>query len=136
MDYKKLGFGLGVFSNALGALKVAAPGRIARALGLDEDGPAQKTILAFGLRELAAGAMLLRGPAVSFNVWNRVFGDTLDTGALLLALGSSRKKGAVAGALAFVGGATALDAWTARGLDKQTGQAFPLTYGQSDMSKR
>ncbi|WP_294173570.1 hypothetical protein [uncultured Sphingomonas sp.] len=136
MDYKKLGLGLGVFSIAVGALEVAAPGRIARALGLDEDGPARKTILAFGLRELAAGAMLLRGPAVSFNVWNRVFGDTLDTGALLLALGSSRKTGAVAGALAFVGGVTALDAWTARGLDKETGQAFPLTYGQSDMSKR
>nr|WP_294171181.1 hypothetical protein [uncultured Sphingomonas sp.] len=136
MDYKKLGLGLGVFSIALGALEVAAPGRIARAVGLDERGPAKKTILAFEVRELAAGAMLLRGPAVSFNVWKRVFGDTLDAGSLLLALGSSRKKGAVAGALAFVGGVTALDLWTARGLDKQTGQTLPLSYGQSDLGKR
>jgi hypothetical protein len=67
MDYKKLGLGLGVFSIALGALEVAAPGRIARALGLDENGPAKKTILAFGVRELAAGAMLLRStPAPCF----------------------------------------------------------------------
>lgn len=127
MDYKKLGFGLGVFSIALGALELAAPGRIARWLGLGEDGPARTVIVAFGVRELAAGAMLLRGPAVSFNVWNRVFGDTLDTGALLLALGRSNRKSAVAGALAFVGGATALDLWTARGLDEQTGQTFLLS---------
>lgn len=134
MDYKKLGLGLGGFSIALGALEVAAPGRIARSLGLDEDGPARTTVFAFGLREIAAGAMLLRGPAVSFNVWNRVLGDALDAGALLLALGSSRKKGAVAGALAFVGAAAALDFWTARGLDEQTGVAFPLDRGQSDLS--
>lgn len=136
MDYKKLGFGLGVFSVGLGALELAAPGRISRWLGLDEDGPARTVIAAFGVRELVAGAMLLRSPADSFNVWNRVFGDTLDAAALLLALGRSNRKGAVAGALAFVGGAAALDAWTARGLDKQTGQAFPLSYGQSDLSRR
>ena len=51
MNYKKLGLGLGVFSLALGALEVAAPGRLARFLGLDDRGPARKTILAFGLRE-------------------------------------------------------------------------------------
>jgi hypothetical protein len=134
MDYKKLGLGLGGFSIALGALEVAAPGRIARWLGLDEKGPAKNTIFAFGLRELAAGAMLLRGPAVSFNVWNRVFGDALDAGALLLGFGSSRNKGAMTGALAFVGAATALDVMTARGLDKQTGAALPLDRGQSDLS--
>ena len=134
MDYKKLGLGLGVLSIALGALEIAAPDRIARALGLDENGAAPKTIFAFGLREIAAGAALLHGPAVSTNVWNRVLGDTLDLGALLLALGSSTKPRAVAGALAFVGGATALDLYTARGLDQQTGATFTLTHGQSDIT--
>ena len=34
MDYKKLGFGLGIFSIGLGLLEVAAPGERATALGL------------------------------------------------------------------------------------------------------
>jgi len=126
MDYKKLGLGLGAFSIVLGGLEVAAPGRLARALGLDEQGPARRTIFAFGLRELLAGGMLLRGPAVSTNVWTRVIGDALDAGALLLAFGNSRKKGAVSGALAFVGSAAALDWITARGLDEQTARTFPV----------
>lgn len=136
MDYKKLGLGLGVFSIGLGVLEIAAPGRIARTLGLSEDGPARRTILAFGLREITAGLALLRGPAVSANVWNRVAGDALDLGALLMALRSSSNRAAVAGALAFVGGATALDVLTARGLDRQTGRTFTLDHGQSDMSAR
>ena len=135
MDYRKLGLGLGVFSLALGAAEVAAPGRLARGLGLDPDGPAKKTIFAFGLREIAAGVMLLRGPAVSTNVWNRVLGDALDIGSLLVALGSSTKPRAVAGALAFVGGATALDIYTARGLDEQTGTTFTFNRAQADMAK-
>jgi hypothetical protein len=98
MDYKKLGLGLGVFSIALGALEVGAPRRVANFLGLDEEGTARKVIFGFGLRELMAGAMLLRGPAVSTNVWNRVIGDAMDAGALLLAFGPSRKKGAMTGA--------------------------------------
>ena len=133
---KKLGLGLGFFSLALGAAEVAAPKRIARALGLDENGPAATTIRAFGFRELAAGAMLLRGPAVSTNVWNRVLGDCLDIGALVLALGSLTKPRAVVGALAFVGGATALDVYTAGKLDQDTGRTFTLSHGQSDLGKR
>ena len=124
MDYRKFGLGLGVFSIALGALEVFAPERIAKALGHEGSSAARKTIFAFGLREIAAGAMLLRGPAVSTNLWNRVFGDAMDAGALLLALQGSARKGTVAGALAFVGGATALDARGARGLGKQTGLTF------------
>jgi hypothetical protein len=136
MDYKKLGLGLGVFSLTLGAAEVAAPRRIARFLGLDEDGPAKTTIFAFGLREIAAGLMLLRGPAVSTDVWNRVLGDGMDLSALLLALGGSSKPRNVVGALAIVGGATALDVLTARGLDQQTGRTFSLSEGQADISDR
>lgn len=133
MDYKKLGLGLGVFSLALGAVEVAAPGRLARALGLDEDGPARKVILGYGVRELAAGAMLIRGPAVSTNVWNRVIGDGLDIVSLLFALPGSQKKGAVAGALAFVGGVTALDVYTALGLEEQTGRTFPVAHPERQL---
>ena len=133
---KQSGLGLGVFSLALGAAEVAAPQRIARLLGLDPEGTAKTVIRAFGLREIAAGAMLVRGPAVSFNSWNRVIGDTMDTAALLLALRSTRKPGAVLGALACVGACTALDRWTAGRLDKETGEAIPLDKGQSDMTDR
>jgi hypothetical protein len=124
MDYKKLGLGLGAFSIGLGLLEVAAPGRLARWLGVDRK--AAKTAIAlFGARELLAGGMLLRGPAVSTNVWNRVIGDGMDLAALGLALTGSNRRPAVAGALGFVAGATLLDALTARGLDQQSGRTFP-----------
>jgi hypothetical protein len=124
MEYKKLGLGLGIFSIGLGLLEVAAPGRLARWLGVD--GKAAKTIIAlFGARELLAGGMLLRGPAVSTNVWNRVIGDGMDLAALGVAFAKSERRTAVAGALGFVAGATLLDAWAARGLDHETGRTFP-----------
>jgi hypothetical protein len=133
---KQTGLGLGVFSLALGAAEIFAPERFAKALGVDPEGPAKTVIRAFGLREIAAGAMLVRGPALSFNAWNRVIGDTMDTAALLAALRSTKKPGAVLGALAFVGACTALDRWTAGRLDKETGETMPLDKGQLDMSGR
>jgi hypothetical protein len=130
---KQAGLGLGLFSLALGAAELMAPGRIARALGLNPEGGAATTLKAFGLREAMAGAMLVRGPALSTNVWNRVLGDAMDLGALTLALRTTRKPGAVAGALAFVGSVTALDWWTARALDRETGRALPLDNGMTDV---
>jgi hypothetical protein len=124
MDYKKLGLGLGFFSIGLGLLEVAAPGRIARWLGI-ESKTAETVTRLFGGRELLAGAMLLRGPAVSTNAWNRVFGDSMDLAALGVAFARSNRKPAVAGALAFVAGATLLDAVTARGLGDATARTFP-----------
>jgi hypothetical protein len=124
MDYKKLGLGLGFFSIGLGLVEVAAPGRLARWLGL-EGGKAKSVIGLFGARELLAGAMLLRGPAVSTNAWNRVVGDAMDMGALGLAFSPSTRKGAVAGALGFVAGATLVDVIAARGLARETGRTFP-----------
>jgi hypothetical protein len=98
---KQIGLGLSLFSLALGAAEIAAPQKIAKALGLNPEGTAKTVIRVFGLREVAAGAMLVRGPAVSLNSWNGVFGDMLDTAAPLLALRTTRKPNAVLGALAF-----------------------------------
>jgi hypothetical protein len=124
MDYKKLGLGLGAFSIGLGLVEIAAPGRLARWLGVE--GKTANTVIGlFGARELLAGAMLLRGPAVSANAWNRVVGDAMDMGALGLAFSRSRRKGAVAGALGFVAGATIVDVLAGRGLAHQTGRTFP-----------
>ena len=124
MDYKKLGLGLGYFSTALGLMEMAAPGRLARWLGVDGK-TARRVIGAFGARELLAGTMLLRGPAVSTNAWNRVIGDGIDLAALGLAFTRSNRKPAIAGALGFVVAATLLDVFAARGLDRDTGRTFP-----------
>jgi hypothetical protein len=124
MDYKKVGLGLGVFSVGLGLVEVVAPGRLAKWLGVE--GKTAKTVIGlFGARELLAGAMLLRGPAVSTNAWNRVVGDAMDLAALGLAFSRSNRRGAVAGALGFVAGATIVDAIAARGLARETGRTFP-----------
>ena len=74
---------------------------------------------------MLAGGALLRGPAVSTNVWNRVIGDAMDAGALGLAATRSSRNGAIAAALGFVGGAMLADVLTARALDKATGRTFP-----------
>ena len=121
---KKVGLGLGYFSIALGLLEVAAPGRLARFLGVDNDA-ARKTIFGFGIRELVAGGMLLRGPAVSTNVWNRVIGDVIDAGSLGVAATRSNRKGALALAGGIVLGAFIADLLTARALDRKTGRTFP-----------
>lgn len=128
MDYKKMGLGLGYFSIALGLAEIAAPGRLARWLGVDGK-PATTVLRWFGARELLAGGMLLRGPAVSTNAWNRVAGDAMDAAALGLAFSRSNRKAAVAGALGFVGGAALLDVIAARGLARQTGRTFPGSDG-------
>lgn len=124
MNYKKLGLGLGAFSIALGLLEAAAPGRISRFLGV-RGKTAETVSRLFGARELLAGVMLLRGPAVSTNAWARVLGDTMDMGALGIAFSRSSRKGAVAGALGFVAGAALVDVIAARGLARETGRTFP-----------
>lgn len=123
MDYRKLGFGLGLFSVGLGIAELAASKRIARSLAAEEhDG----VVRIFGARELFAGAALLSGPAHSVRVWNRVAGDAMDIAALGLAARRAPQNKAIWGALAFVAAATALDIVTAIGLDRSTGKTLPL----------
>lgn len=121
---KKLGLGLDIFSIGLGLVEVAAPGRLARWLGL-EDRAVRRVIGLFGAREFLAGAMLLRGPAVSTNAWNGVAGDAMDLGALGLAFSRSSRRGAVGAALGFVAAATIVDAIAGRGLARETGRTIP-----------
>lgn len=124
MDARRVSLGLGLFSIALGVAEVAATRRIARALGNDHR-IGRATLRAFGAREMLAGAGLLAAPAHSTLVWNRVAGDALDLAALGLAARSAPRHRAVWGAIAFVAGATVIDALVARALDKSTGSAFP-----------
>ena len=54
MNYKKLGFGLGVFSIGLGLVELFGARRAARTLGV-EGGRAEGVIRLFGAREILAG---------------------------------------------------------------------------------
>ena len=91
MDYKKLGLGLGILQHRAGTARGCRAGRLARWLGVD--GKTAKTVIRlFGARELLAGGMLLRGPAVSTNLWNRVLGDGMDLAALGLAFSRSDRR--------------------------------------------
>lgn len=123
MDYRKLGFGLGVFSIGLGIAELAASKRIARGLSAEDH---EGVVRAFGARELLAGAALLSGPAHGVRVWNRVAGDAMDIAALGLAARRAPQNKAVWGAIAFVAAATALDIVTAIGLDRSTGKTLPV----------
>ena len=123
MDYKKLSRGLGVFSLALAATEVFGAKRITRAL--DAEGH-EGLVRGFGAREAAAGVAILTAPAAATNIWARVAGDLLDLGTLGLAARNSPRNKAVWGAIAFVVGATVLDALVAVGLDNETGKTLPV----------
>jgi hypothetical protein len=134
MDPKRISFGLGIFSIALGIAEIAATRRIARALGSDHSA-GRTTLRAFGAREMLAGAGLLAAPAHSTLVWNRVAGDAMDLAALGLAARSAPRHRAVWGALAFVAGATVIDSLVALALDRRTGKAFPRSAALSQQQR-
>lgn len=130
MDPKRLSFGLGLFSIALGVAELAATRRIARALGNDHRA-GRATLRAFGAREMLAGVGLVAAPAHSTLVWNRVAGDAMDLAALGLAARQAPRRHAIWGALAFVAGATVIDALVARALDRNTGRALPIRFASA-----
>lgn len=133
MNYKGLSFGLGVFSIALGAAELLATRRIARALDQD-DVVTRNTLRAFGVREAVAGVGLLANPAHSTGVWSRVAGDVVDLAALGLAARRAPKSAFLWGAVSFVAAAAAIDVFTARGLDRETGKAAPIRSDTSGAS--
>ena len=114
MNEMKVARGLGWFSIGLGLTEVVAGRALGRALGMED-----RTWLlrAFGLREIAAGALILSQDNPKAGVWSRVVGDALDLAALGSALGEDnprRENAAVA--FGAVAGITALDYWCAKRL--------------------
>lgn len=128
MVYKQLGFGLGVFSIALGLTELLAGRRLAKALDAEE---ASGIVRAFGAREMVAGAGLLANPAHATLVWGRVAGDAADLAALGLALGKAPRNRFAWGALASVAAVTVIDIVTALGLDRTTGKTLPDDAGRA-----
>lgn len=121
---EQAGFGLGVFSIALGAAELLATRKLARNLGVDHR-TGRTTLRLFGAREVMAGAGLLAAPAHSALMWNRVAGDMMDLTALGLAVRHGGRRAAIAKATAFVVGAALIDVWVARALDRSTGKTLP-----------
>ncbi len=88
---------LGWFSIGLGLVEIAAPGRLARFLGVRRGGP---LIALFGLREIATGGAILVSRDPTPFVWARVGGDVLDLLGLAVAATNGRRP--PIGAFAFM----------------------------------
>ena len=89
-----LGRALGVASFALGAPLLAVPGRVARAIGLDDTPGTRALARGVGVRELAAGAGILAQRRPVPGLWARVAGDGMDLALLANGLrsGSARPR--------------------------------------------
>jgi uncharacterized membrane protein len=132
-----LGKALGWASFALGAPLVAVPGRVARAIGLDDTAGTRWVARGVGARELVAGAgILAQGQKPMPGVWSRVAGDGMDVALLLSGLRSARDRRRVGVALGAVAGIAALDVLAAAKLSRRThpsrtsdGGAFTVSAG-------
>ncbi len=106
--------GLGWFSIALGVAEIVAPGKLARALGLEGR---ERLLQAYGGREIGAGIWALSDtPAPA--IWGRVAGDLVDLATLVAGLrdGDEAQRRNAWIALAAVAGITAVDLLTAASL--------------------
>jgi uncharacterized membrane protein len=116
-DERKLAELLGWASLGLGVPQTTSPGRFDRLIGVRPDTkPRAITVLACGLRELAAGAgiLALKRQRPVYWLWARVAGDALDLVLLTRALRNrSYRPGRTAGAIGLVIGITAADAYSA-----------------------
>ena len=106
--------GLGWFSLGLGLVEIVAPGRLARALGLEGH---ERLLQAYGGREVGAGVWALSDtPAPA--IWSRVAGDLVDLGTLAAGLrgadAEQRRNATVA--IVAVAGITLVDLLTAASL--------------------
>lgn len=121
-DPERVARGLGWFSIGLGLAEIAAPRRLARAIGVRDDRRNRATLRAIGVREIASGVGILSRDRPVAPVWVRVGGDVMDLALLGRAFSSNRsRRGRVAAATAAVLGVTALDTLTGRELRRETG---------------
>lgn len=127
----RLALALGWFSIGLGIAELVAPGRIARALGLEGK---EGLIRAYGARELGSAVPTL---SVDKHVGlaSRIAGDALDLGTLALALRPDNpKRGNAAIATAMVIGITLLDILAYKGVKAQHDRGRDSARDYSDRS--
>jgi hypothetical protein len=124
--------GLGIFSIGLGIMEVAAPGALARWLGMRGQ---ERLIQAYGLREIATGVGILASKDPTPWIWGRVAGDALDLATLATAVEKRNNKEANVGiAMAAVAGVTALDIYCAKALSSESTTPLPPLRDYSDRS--
>ncbi|HEY0625201.1 MAG TPA: hypothetical protein VGD10_00550 [Allosphingosinicella sp.] len=123
---------LGWFSIGLGLVELVAPGRMARALGLEGR---ENLLRSYGAREITSGIWALSDtPAPA--IWSRVAGDMLDLGTLVVgrkdANEEQRRNATIA--IAAVAGIALVDLLTASSLTKEQSQNRGETRDYSDRS--
>jgi uncharacterized membrane protein len=102
--------GLGWFSLALGGAEVAAPGLVARMIGVSNTTENRLLLRVLGAREIASGLGILGRDRQAPWVWSRVAGDAMDLVLLGLAFGSNASRRRNLGvATTAVAGVAALD---------------------------
>lgn len=115
-----LGKAMGWASFALAAPLLAVPGRVARAIGLDDTPGTRAVARGVGARELAAGAGILAQGRPMAGLWSRVAGDGMDLALLAAGLRgrADRRKLAIAGGV--IAGIAALDVLAASRVTRRT----------------
>jgi uncharacterized membrane protein len=120
-DMARLARALGWFSLGLGFAQVAAPGKVAQLVGVDDDDQAIAVMRVLGVREIASGLGILTQPQPAPWLWARVGGDAMDLALLRRALASPRADhNRVAAATAAVAGIAAVDALCSTRLTAET----------------
>lgn len=112
---------LGWFSLGLGLAQVAAPGDVARFIGVRDDDKNRTVMRAVGMREIMSGVGILTQSRPAGWLWARVGGDMMDLALLSGALNSddAHERDRLMKAAAAVAGITVLDLMSARQLSSQ-----------------
>jgi uncharacterized membrane protein len=110
-EIERLARALGWFSLGLGFAQIAAPGKVAQMIGVEDDDETIAVMRVLGVREIASGLGILTQPKPTPWLWARVGGDAMDLALLRRALSSPRADhNRVAAATAAVAGIAAVDA--------------------------
>jgi len=107
---ERLANALGWLSLGLGLAGIAAPGQVARMIGVEDDSGSRAVLRAVGLREIASGVGILSRRRPAGWVWSRVAGDVMDLALLGTAFASGNsERGRLAATTAAIAGVTAVD---------------------------
>ena len=89
-DMERLARALGWFSLGLGFAQIAAPDKVARFVGVQDDDETIAIMRVVGVREIASGLGILTPQKPTPWMWSRVGGDAMDLALLRRALSSPR----------------------------------------------
>ena len=110
---------LSFFSLALGISQLAAPGHVARLIGLRDNARSRAVLRVIGAREIASGLGLLSDRTETTSAWSRVAGDVIDLALLGASLGgATTSRARLVAATTAVAGVAAYDVASAAYLSR------------------